>query len=535
MHEEKAIADAAVKPAGAHAITYVNGVFHTMENEHDAHRSMTVENGVILGFDDVPTGGKTVDLGGEHVFPALIDAHLHLLDTVGLSGISHQLCSVEGGLIEPHELAGVEKLIRDYAARDDVPIIACNNYIASGIREGRLPNRRELDAWSAGKQVWVLSIDGHSSSCSSALLQALNLEEQAPDGILTGMVHDANMGNLTGHIASCITPAILGSGIADFSNLCASYGIGCICALDGTDDSQKDSLALMMARLARRFQIDVREFPQYMDEKKLSRMLPYMAKKCVGGCMKWQLDGSVGSHTAAFSQPFKDGGQGELYYSDEFLSDTIERFDKQGFLVTAHAIGDVAIDQLVGIYETMQGRHRIDHCEFPTDTAVEAICRLKPFVTVQPGYSWMDKRYMHGYECYLDDSVRTHQVPLRTLAEAGVPLCGSSDSPVQTVDPFLQMRGMREFYVEEESLSAFQALSTYTVNGGLMLGEKKGVLRPGFEASFFTIDCDLLTCAPAALEGLHAQNLYLHGEPYKPMKRGMGALAQLLRRRARKI
>lgn len=44
---------------------------------------------------------------------------------------------------------------------------------------------------------------------------------------------------------------------------------------------------------------------------------------------------------------------------------------------------------------------------------------------------------------------------------------------------------MREFYVKEQFLSAYQALKTYIVKGGVTLDEKKRLLRTGWEASFF--------------------------------------------------
>lgn len=70
------------------------------------------------------------------------------------------------------------------------------------------------------------------------------------------------------------------------------------------------------------------------------------------------------------------------------------------------------------------------------------------------------------------------------------------------------MRGMREFYLEDQSLSAFEALKTYTVNGGAALGEAKGLLREGYEASFFTCDVDLIK-RPSELEGFHATSLWM--------------------------
>lgn len=559
---------------------FANATFHTMESETDAHRTMLVEDGRIAAFDldeadPRAKGAERVDLHGLHVYPALIDAHLHLLETVALSGISVQLCDVVDGRIEPHNLAGIEAKIREHAARTKPgDLMVCSNCIALTMDEGRLPNRFELDEWTNGGRCWVMNIDGHSGSFSTKLLEEIGLLEEAPDGILAGPVHDANLGRITGVVSSAVGPRLLGDGIADFCDTCAHFGIGTVCAMDGTDDSERDTLVELMAFLAQRFPIDVRLFPQYMDETKLARVLPRMRRKRVGGCMKWELDGAIGSLTAAFDRPYSNGKQAPTYFSDEFIEAEVDSLISRDFAVTAHAIGETAISQLVRAFEKADAnlraaasgaadatpaaasgaaddtpaagsgaaddtpnhvRYRIDHCEFPSADDAARICALKPSVTVQPGYSWMDKRFMHGYARMLDEDMLAQQIPLRDFTEAGVVICGSSDAPVQTVDPFLQMRGMREFYVEEQSLSAFDALATYTVNGGKMLDEKIGLLREGYEANFFATQRDLLAIEPAGLEGMHAECLFMHGTRYTPRSRGVAGLLKLLVSKAQKI
>ena len=67
-------------------------------------------------------------------------------------------------------------------------------------------------------------------------------------------------------------------------------------------------------------------------------------------------------------------------------------------------------------------RYRIDHCEFPAPDTLERIYELKPSVTIQPGYSWMDKRFMRSYERMLDKDMINQQIPLRDFADAGVVL-----------------------------------------------------------------------------------------------------------------
>ena len=126
---------------------------------------------------------------------------------------------------------------------------------------------------------------------------------------------------------------------------------------------------------------------------------------------------------------------------------------QKGIQLSSHAIGEAAIDQILDCYETVQkekGRiaekesplSRIDHFEFPSRQAVEKIKKLPLALTVQPGFSWLDKRYLKSYEQFLPEEKAEQQIPLKELLEAGVCLCGSSDSPVQSMNPFEQMLGM---------------------------------------------------------------------------------------------
>lgn len=84
----------------------------------------------------------------------------------------------------------------------------------------------------------------------------------------------------------------------------------------------------------------------------------------------------------------------------------------------------------------------------------------------------MDKRYLKSYEQFLPKEKVRQQIPLRELTEAGVCICGSSDSPVQSMNPYEQMLGMVEFYLPGQSLTPFQALRTYTAEPARMLGEE---------------------------------------------------------------
>lgn len=529
---------------------YHHGVIHTLRTETECFSALGVEDGriVFLGEDNPAHWDETVDLAGMHVYPALTDSHLHLLYTMVLSASSFLLCEVNETGVEPRSLAGIERRVREYCAQHPrQKLVVANGYMASALAEKRLPTRQELDAWTGGRRCVVYSIDGHSSAMSTALMEALDIAADGHSGQFSGEEHEFMQGKVTNLIAASVTPAVLARGIANFSNLCAHYGICRVCALDGNQDAEKDPTTGLLAFLAARMGPEVRLFPQYTD---LARARPYFAKQAtprMGGCGAWELDGAVGSHSAAFSAPYADNGaQGHCYYDAGTVRDRVRQALAEGVQLTCHAIGEDAISQIMDLYAELlpagpRKAHapmpRVDHFEFPRRQAVEQAKRLPLAITVQPGFSWLDKRYLHSYTQYLPPEKIAQQVPLKELWEAGVCLCGSSDSPVQSIDPFAQMLGMTEFYLEEQSLTPYQALCTYTVNPARMLGEEAdwGTLEVGKRADFMVLERDFLQARGAEVGAFHAEYLVQNGRRRQPLRGTVGELARLCLRKPKKL
>jgi predicted amidohydrolase YtcJ len=201
-------------------------------------------------------------------------------------------------------------------------------------------------------------------------------------------------------------------------------------------------------RLARHFDVGVRFYFQYLDLKKAERFARYQKHPRIGGCGDWEMDGATGSHSAAFYVPFKDTGTtAPCYYAQDLVDRVVKDADGKGYQIASHAIGEAAIERIIeALNKTASGRlHRIEHCEFHHDKSLEELKKLRYAVMMQPGYAWIDKRYLHTYTQFLPGRI-VDRLRYKTLYEAGVCLCGSSDSPVQDLDPWLQMLGMTDFY-----------------------------------------------------------------------------------------
>ncbi len=525
------------------ATLFSGGVIHTGRTEAETFSHMLVQNGRVLALSNERPGAaryaREIPLCGQHAYPCLLDGHTHLLSTIILAAAGFDICGIESGGVEPHTLAGVrEKLTAFAAAKPRNALVVANQYILSAIDERRLPSREELDAWAGGRAVCIYTIDGHASAMSSAMLKKLHIDPAGHSGILTGEAHERVQGQVTDLIGASVTPKILAQGIAKFENRCAAYGISCVGALEGNGDSPKDPMTGLLVMLARRMRIRVRVYLQYIALKRVEKKRRLLQHARIGGCGDWEMDGAVGAHSAAFAMPYRDTGEvAPCYYEQEAVDAIVREADEKGYQIACHAIGEQAIERIVRAFDgTASGRlHRLEHGEFPNEETLRRICRGRYAVMVQPGYSWIDKRYLHTYEQYLQPAV-IDRLRLRTMFDAGVCVCGSSDSPVQELNPYLQMTGMVAFYRPDESVTPYQAFCSYTKNAARALYEDDaGTLECGKRADFFLADQDFFRLTAQQILSFRPTACYYGGRRWKERRGTVGELAALLLRPPHKV
>ena len=517
------------------ALLFTDAVIHTGRDEAHTASSMLVKNGRVVSLDPADAGNsQVVSLGGRHVYPCIIDGHIHLLPTV-VTSTGFTVCRIENGAVVPHNIDGVEAEVRAFADKQPKgALIVGTNYIATAVDERRLPSRQELDDWCGGRAAIIYTIDGHASALSSAMLKKLDIDPAGHSGVLTGEAHERVQGRLTDIIASSVTPRTIARGVANFHNACAAFGISCVGALEGNGDSPKDPTTKLIVHLARHFSVGVKVYFQYTDIKKALPLTKYQKRRRIGGCGDWEMDGASGAHSAAFSLPYRDTGEtAPPYYEQEFVDALVREADSEGFQIACHAIGDRAIDRIAEALEKLQPHclHRIEHCEFASDRALDSIARSGWAVMMQPGYSWVDKRYLHTYEQHLPDEMLA-RLRFRTLIDKGILVCGSSDSPVQELDPWLQMMGMTQFYNEDESVSPWQAFRCYTSNAAkaILESDERGALLPGMLADFFVSEKNIFSLTPEALGSFRPEATYYGGRKAKKWSGTLGELILMLLR-----
>ena len=302
--------------------------------------------------------------------------------------------------------------------------------------------------------------------------------------------------------------------------------------MDGFSENKKDEALFFLTNFGGTFPLYIRLYPQVRNLEYVQKISKKMIYKRVGGCGNWEMDGSVGSQTAAFFESYKTepNNFGKCYFEQNEINELVKKYNDLGYQICSHAIGTRAIERILKAYEYVllknnnninPLRHRIEHFEFPTIDQVErAISKLKLIVSAQPGYAWMDENFQKAYRKYLKEEQFQRQIPLKTITKLGGIILGSSDSPVQHLNPFIQIHGMINFPISNESLNIYQALRTYTFNAAYATFEEKirGTLEIGRNADFIILNQNPFKLNKKRIIELKVIKTYLKGKLLKKIK-----------------
>ncbi|MHA1695902.1 MAG: amidohydrolase [Candidatus Helarchaeota archaeon] len=512
-----------------------NAIIYPLDRENHIGQGMAIKGGKVVKIYEEEranssiTAKKVVDLNGKTIIPGFNDCHFHFIETAVLKKIGLYISEVIDGKLYPNNLDDIGQKIKSFAENlpKNRPIL-CYNYIIPSIEEDRLPFRQEIDKWCPDRIIIIVSMDGHSSSYSTKALKAMGISPNGHNGILKGEEHEFNMKRLKKIIEKSISISNLVNGIQDLLNDAIQHGIVGIHCLDGFDELKRDLTLWFLSFFGGLFPLYIRLYPQIRDANRVIPITKRMSYKRIGGCGGWEMDGSVNSQTAAFFEPYKNSedNKGKCYFTQEEVNYYVKLANDLGFQICSHAIGTRAIERILSSYETILKkkeetrkkinplRHRIEHFEFPTNDQVErAIDKLKILISAQPGYSWMDETFQQAYHKYLTPEQYQRQIPLKSIVERGGIILGSSDSPVQHLNPFIQIHGMVNFPIKKERLNIYQALRTYTYNATYSTFEEtdRGTLTPGKNADFIILDKDPFKTPSSGLIDIKVLNTYIKG------------------------
>jgi predicted amidohydrolase YtcJ len=236
----------------------------------------------------------------------------------------------------------------------------------------------------------------------------------------------------------------------------------------------------------------------------------------IGG-LKGFVDGSLGSHTAAFHEPFTDTQKDRGFFvnSPEDLYSWISGADAAGLHVMVHAVGDRANTTLLDIYERVEREHgprdrrfRIEHAQHLAPADISRFGRLRVIPSMQPYHAIDDGRWA---ENVIGPERASGTYAFRSLLDSEASLAFGSDwfvappTPLEGIYAAVTRRTLDDKrpggWVPEQKLTVEDALVAYTRGGAFASFEEKekGRIAPGLLADLTFIDKDLRTIPPAEI------------------------------------
>ncbi|WP_224448894.1 amidohydrolase [Haloprofundus salilacus] len=460
-------------------LVLVDGEIHTLTDDaagrtaegddaDEVYDALAVRDGDIVRLGstyDVEflAGAETeiVDLDGRVVLPGFVDAHVHLSMT-GRYLVHANLSGASG----PDE--AVDRLRERAADVGPDDWIQGYGYDESAWTESRYLTREELDAVSDSRPVVAFREDMHVASLNSVAL------DRCRDGMPDGDVQTEG-GEPTGVVVEeAVDPVFeaVEPDVGDMRELLdAAQRRANELGVTGVHDMVRHSRAPQVYRemdLAGDLSLRVRVnyWADHLDALCEAGLRTNHGSEMVRtGAIKSYTDGSFGGRTAKLSEPYSDadGATGQWVVGPEELNDIVARADDAGFQVTAHAIGDEAVDAVLDAYADTENpremRHRVEHVELASDEAIERFAEMGVVASVQPNFlKWADEGGL--YEARLGDR-RTETNRYPALLDAGAPLAFGSDC--MPLDPLLGVHWAVNAPAESQRLGVTEALRAYTL------------------------------------------------------------------------
>jgi len=230
------------------------------------------------------------------------------------------------------------------------------------------------------------------------------------------------------------------------------------------------------------------------------------------GAIKGVLDGTVDARTAAMFEPYVGGGTGIPFWDQDDLNRTVALYDKEGFQVLLHAIGDKAINMALNAFEyaaktngTTGRRHRVEHAEVPLLSDLPRFKQLGVIASTQAMFANPDATVLKNFAVLLGPARASHADSFKDFDDAGVVQAFGSDWGVFSFAPLPAIYCAVTRMTPEGTpaggwypagrISVEAALRHFTRDGAYASFDEdvRGSLTPGKLADFVVLSKDILT------------------------------------------
>jgi len=463
---------------------------------------------------------RVLNVHGRLVLPGFIDNHTHFLD-----GGFHLLSVDLRDARDPQEFA------RRIAER--AKTLPPGRWITGGQWDHELwpgaplPRKEWIDPYTPNTPVFVTRLDGHMGLANSAALRQAGITRQTPDPPGGTIVRDPQTGEPTGILKDAAMSLVYrvipepsdheyDEALRAALREAARFGVTSI------QDITEWAHWPVYRRAHQRGELTVRVYartpiPEWERQREL------VAREGAGdqwlrlGGFKGFVDGSLGSTTALFFEPYADAPQTSgLLHSQMFpegiMKQRIAAADRAGFQCSIHAIGDKANALVLDIFEEVirengprDRRFRIEHAQHLRPQDIPRMARLGVIASMQPYHAIDDGRWA---EKRIGRERCKTTYAFRSLLDAGVRVTFGSDWPVAPLNPLLGIYAAvtrrtldgknPNGWFPEQKITVEEAVRAYTIWGAYaeFAETVKGSIEVGKVADLVVLSRDIFAIPP---------------------------------------
>ncbi len=253
----------------------------------------------------------------------------------------------------------------------------------------------------------------------------------------------------------------------------------------------------------------------------------------IGG-LKGFADGSLGSTTALFFEPYNDAPNTTGLPNAEMIPESkmaahIADADRAGLQVAIHAIGDKANHDILDMFEAAEAkngprdrRFRIEHAQHLLPADIPRFAKLHVIASMQPYHAiddgrWAEKRIGH-------QRAKTTYA-FRSLLDTGAVLAFGSDWPVAPMIPILGIYAAATRrtldgkhpggWIPEQKITVEEAIRAYAWGSAYASFDDniKGAIAPGKLADMVVLSSDILTIDPVEIQKAEVDMTIFDGKP----------------------
>ena len=508
-------------------LVITNANVHTMDAKRTVAHSLAVSGGKIIAIGtDADTKSligpntRVIDAGGKLVLPGFNDAHVHFLET------GAQLSSVDlRSAKTPQEFV---QRMKDFAAKQPKGRwILGGQWDHENWTPNDLPTAALIDAVTPDNPVFVNRLDGHMALANSLAMKLAGVSKDTKDVAGGLIVRDAS-GNPAGvfkdaamsYIEKAIPDPTFDQQLefaAAASNYAASFG------LTSVQDMSAGTSVGVYQELLRQGRLNTRIYgcSPLVDYKRWQNTglhYAFGSRMLRIGCLKGYADGSLGSTTAWFFEPYLDAPNSTGLPRAEVTTTMKQNMvdaDKNGLQVNVHAIGDRANATILDYYQNVENvngprdrRYRIEHAQHLRQEDIPRFGKLKVVASMQPMHIIDDGRWAWKR---LDEKRLKGTYAFRTLLDSGAVLAFGSDSPVATMNALygiyaaVTRRTLDDKnpggWIPEQKITVDEAVRAFTWGSAYaeFQDDVKGTLEVGKLADIIIVSDDIFTIDPVKI------------------------------------